>query len=133
MKDREYDSPPPTGPAALAHWLTRRLADRGYDLSGPRSGGITKAAEDSGISPASMSRLVRGTRTVADIDVYRRLGRWLNHPSGDLLVKAGLLTPGDLTTGHQITPEQAADGLGLTGHQRELFLLNVNALRPPEN
>lgn len=132
MKDRdEYDSPTPTGPAALAEWLTQALTDRGYNLSGQRSGGISRASEDSGISLSSMSRLVRGTRGLRDIEVYRQLARWLNHPLGDILIRAGHLDPADLstTTEDRITPEQAADGLGLTGHERELFLLNVRALR----
>jgi hypothetical protein len=121
--------------AALATWLHAQLHERGYDLSGPRSGGIGQAATDSGISPATMSRLVRGTRAVNDIDVYRRLSRWLSHPLGDILVRAGQLQPGDLETDQaadgRMTPDQAADGLGLTGHERELFLLNVHALRTP--
>lgn len=123
----------PTGVAALATWLHDQLTARDYDLSGPRSGGIRDAAVDSGISPATMSRLVRGTRAVNDIDVYRRLARWLGHPLGDILVRAGQLQPQDLQPDPdgQMTPERAADGLGLTGHARELFLINVNGLRPP--
>lgn len=135
MKDPRGNAPttPPHGVAALARWLHGQLTDRGYDLSGLRSGGIGRAATDSGISPATMSRLVRGTRAVTDIEVYRRLAHWLEVPLGEILVQAGLLKPGELTAGdqRQITPEQAADGLGLVGHERELFLLNVHALRTP--
>lgn len=127
----------PTPAATFASWLAHQLTRRGYDVSGPRSGGRTRAAADSGISPATIGRWLR-EEPVADIDVYRRLSEWLEHPFGDILVRAGLLQPEDLTApppddGTQITPEQAADKLGLKGHSRELFLLNVDALRrtPP--
>lgn len=120
-----------TGPAAFASWLADQLTARGYDMSGQRSGGRTQAAADSGISPSTISRWLNA-RPVTDIDVYRRLSEWLEHPFGDILVRVGKLNPDDLIAAPadaEITPEQAADRLGLRGRKRELFLLNVEALR----
>lgn len=131
MKERRGNAPAAaTGPAAFAVWLHDQLTARNYDLSGPRSGGRKQAAADSGISPSSMSRLLNAT-PVADIDVYRRLSEWLEHPFGDILVRVGKMSPDDLTTPPDdsgMTPERAADGLGLRGRRRELFLLNANAI-----
>lgn len=119
-----------TGPAALATWLHDQLTARGYDLSGERSGGKGRVAAASGISPSSIGRLLRGV-PVSDIDVYRRLATWLDHPLGDILVRAGKLSPADLTAppvDAEITPERMADSLGFRGRRRELFLLNVDAI-----
>jgi transcriptional regulator with XRE-family HTH domain len=132
MKERRGNAPaaPPTGPAALATWLHDQLTARGYDLSGERSGGKTQAADDSGISRSSISRLLNGI-PVTDIDVYRRLAQWLEHPFGDILVRAGKMDATDLVAppdDTHMTPERAADGLGLRGRDRELFLLNANAI-----
>lgn len=124
--------------AAFAAWLHDQLTARGYDLSGPRSGGKTRFAEHSGLSPSTVTRLLKGDR-VADIDVFRRLAAFLRVPYGEVLVRAGVISADELgaiqnpdTGPRRITPEQAAAELGIVDdHARHAFVAMVNALQRP--
>ncbi|MFK0296413.1 helix-turn-helix domain-containing protein [Streptomyces sp. NPDC090442] len=131
MKDRKPDEP-----ALFAQWLHDQLTARGYDLSGPRSGGRARFAERSGISPSSVGRLLRGDN-VTDTRVLGLLAEALGVRLGEVLVRAGVITADELTavqnptTGpRSITPEQAADELGIQDPQsRALFLSMTETLR----
>jgi transcriptional regulator with XRE-family HTH domain len=125
--------------ADFATWLHRQLTDRGYDLS-QRGGGRSRFAEDSGISPSTVGRLLRG-EGAKDIGTLTTLADALGLPLGDVLVEAGVLSRGELdnvqhpTTGpRRITPEQAADELGIKDDQaRRVFVSMVKTLQrtPP--
>lgn len=129
----------PYGPATLATWLHAQLSARGYDLS-TRGGARTRFADDSGIGRATISRILNG-QGATDIRVLTQLAAALGTPLGTVLIIAGLVTPDDLQAiqhphpnpEQRITPEQAADRLGITDPtQRAVFLASVAALqRPP--
>lgn len=127
-----------TGPHALAAWLRDTLTARGYDLSA-RGGGRTRFAAEAGLGRATVSRILSG-HGAADIRVLTQISEALSEPLGPILVRAGLLTPNDLAAvqapprnSHRLTPDQAADALGITDPvRREVFTAQVRALqRPP--
>ncbi|MGD6762079.1 helix-turn-helix domain-containing protein [Streptomyces sp. BH097] len=123
-------------------WLNDELTARGYDLSGLRSGGKTRFAADSGISAATVGRLLRG-EAVTDTRVLGMLATALHVPLGEILVRAGVLNESDLrgvqdpTPGdRRITPEQAAAELGIEDEQSvRLFVSMAKTLQrnPPGN
>ncbi|WP_405561882.1 helix-turn-helix domain-containing protein [Streptomyces sp. NBC_01180] len=120
-------------------WLHTELQRKGYDL-GLRGGGRTRFAADSGISPSTVGRLLRN-EGATDTRVLAAIAETLGYPLGTVLVRAGILTEADLdaiserrdTTQPPITPEQAADELGITDPQaRRVYLATVAALRDPD-
>ncbi|MFD4880046.1 helix-turn-helix domain-containing protein [Streptomyces sp. NPDC058420] len=127
---------PDRSPEGFKEWLHEELTARGYDLSGPRSGGKSRFAEDSGISPSTVGRLLKGDR-VTDIEVLTLLANKLGVPLGQVLVRAGILSPDGLasvqnpeTGPRRITPEQAANELGITDAQnRRLFVAMTETLQ----
>ncbi|MEU5343035.1 MULTISPECIES: helix-turn-helix domain-containing protein [Streptomyces] len=122
--------------ADFEQWLHDQLTARGYDLSGPRSGGKTKFSEKSGISPSTVGRLLSGTR-VTDMDVLALLAAALEVPLGEVLVRNGIISETELiavqnpaTGPRTLTPEQAADELGITDEpRRSLFLSMTHTLQ----
>ncbi|MEV5673476.1 MULTISPECIES: helix-turn-helix transcriptional regulator [Streptomyces] len=139
MKNSTPGAPDHRAPA-FAEWLHRELTARNYDLTGSRSGGRSAFAADSGISPSSVGRLLRGEK-ISDTRVLAMLAAALQIPLGEVLVRAGVLDEADLravqnpTTGpRRITPEQAADELGIDDEQsRRLFVNMAQTLqrKPP--
>lgn len=127
--------------AAFAQWLRQQLETRGYDL-GLRGGGQTKFAEDSGIGRATISRFLSAQPSTPDIRSLTLLADALHIPLGEVLVHAGILNPSELgaiqhpTPGERrITPEQAADELGIQDEQaRRLFVNMTRTLQrtPPD-
>lgn len=137
MKNSNDDA---TTARAFAEWLHDQLTRRGYDLSGLRSGGKTAFAADSGISPSTVGRLLRGD-SVTDTRVLGLLAAALHVPLGEVLVRAGILDERELAYVRQpqpgerrITPEQAADELGIDDEQaRRVFVSMAETLQrtPP--
>jgi transcriptional regulator with XRE-family HTH domain len=128
--------------ADFAQWLRQQLESRGFDL-GMRGGGQSRFAEESGIGRATISRILSG-QGATDTAVLARLADALHIPLGEVLVRAGILNPSELSAvnqppagGRRITPDQAADELGITDpHQRRLFLAMTQTLQrnpPPED
>jgi transcriptional regulator with XRE-family HTH domain len=123
----------------FADWLRDQLTRRGYDLS-PRGGGQSRFAEESGIGRATVSRMLGG-QGATDTRVLAQLAAALTVPLGEVLVRAGIATDEELgRVAHpspgprRITPEQAADELGISDEQaRRLFLSMVETLQrtPP--
>ncbi|MFD3903012.1 helix-turn-helix domain-containing protein [Streptomyces sp. CB04723] len=117
----------------FAEWLRDRLIAEGYVLS-PRGGGVTRFAEDAGISKPTISRILRGTGS-ADISILEKIGTALDVPMVVLLVEAGVIAPDELDRaqrpqGH-MTADQAADELGITDPTaRQVFRGVVNTLTP---
>lgn len=115
----------------------RQVEGRGYDLSGQRSGGRSAFAEDSGISLSTVMRLLKG-EIPTDIRILRTLAEAIREPYAEVLVRAGVLTSEELAAvqrptappGERITPDQAADELGITDPtERRLFLNMTDTLR----
>lgn len=122
-------------PAQFAAWLREQLVTRGYDLR-PRGGGQTKFADDSGIGRATISRILGG-HGATDTRVLALLADSLRMPLSDVLVRAGILDPAELNavqnpsaTERRITPEQAANELGIKDEQaRRVFLSMTETLQ----
>ncbi|MFE7316439.1 helix-turn-helix domain-containing protein [Streptomyces sp. NPDC057555] len=119
-------------PATFARWLRDQLLNRGY----PERGGQQKFAKDSGISPATVSRLLRADG-LPDLRTLQSLSEALGRPLGEILVRAGAASEDDLAAvsrpiaPNPITAEQAAAELGITEPQAvAAFVAMVTALRP---
>jgi len=133
-KSKGATTPEPADASALAEafgrWLRHRIEDLGHDLSGQRSGGRSAFAARAGISPSTVTRLLRG-EIPTDIRILRTLADALRVPYPEVLVRAGILKPEELAAvqarstpvERRITPEQAADELGITDPvERRVFV-----------
>lgn len=125
--------PSPHTPQTFAAWLRDQLLTRGY----PEHGGQKRFARDSGVSPATVSRLLRADG-LPDLRTLNSLSEALSIPLGEILVRAGVAAPEDLAAAARplspepITPEQAAAELGITDPQAvAAFVAMVSALRAP--
>lgn len=113
---------PPRLPHAFGPWLHDQLVRRGYQMAG-RGGGQRAFADDAGITPTTVSRLLRGENR-SDPDTLRIVAAALGIPVAEIFVRAGLLTEDDIAairdrgtarrTADRITPEQAVADLGIT-------------------
>ncbi|MET9955659.1 XRE family transcriptional regulator [Streptomyces sp. NPDC006339] len=125
-----------SGNAAFAAWAREQITSLGYDVSGLRSGGRTRFAEYSGMSAATIGRLI-STGEVKDIRVLKDFAEAIHQPLGEVLVRAGILAESELRavqnpppTPHPMSPDEAADALGITDDlDRELFRTTVDTLR----
>jgi transcriptional regulator with XRE-family HTH domain len=81
--------PPPT---ALSTWLKTEMPRKGYPLAGPRAGGISRLADDAGISRAALSRIMSG-QADPSIETLRALGDTLGYALIEMLEFAGLIEP----------------------------------------
>jgi transcriptional regulator with XRE-family HTH domain len=134
MKNSKRGTTPETARASadFGRWLTQRLEAKGYNLSGPRSGGRTAFAEDSGISPSTVTRLLRGEMPT-DTRILRTLADAIDAPYPEVLVRAGVMTPEELAAiqerrpapGRRMTPEEAADELGITDPAERKVFVNM--------
>lgn len=134
MKNSKRDTTADTARASaeFGRWLTQRLEAKGYNLSGPRSGGRTAFAEDSGISPSTVTRLLRGEMPT-DTRILRTLADAIDVPYPEVLVRAGVMTPDELAAiqerrpapGRRMTPEEAADELGITDPAERKVFINM--------
>ncbi|MFF9554534.1 helix-turn-helix domain-containing protein [Streptomyces albus] len=107
----------------------------GYDIDSERGGGRAALARDTGMTASSVGRMLAG-QSLPHPRFYEALARAVHLPLGDLLVEAEIISPQALTQPHKsrvasrITPEEAADGLGITDPlDRELFFGMVARLR----
>ncbi|MFD0358416.1 helix-turn-helix domain-containing protein [Streptomyces sp. NPDC127110] len=125
--------------AAWLTWLQGLLVDRGYDVASPRSGGKTRLAEDAGIAPATVTRILSGR--VPDLDIQVALSRFLEVPLDEFLVRTGKATESDFQqsrreSGHgavlsenSLTPEELAVAAGVPRDDRDWFVTMVRRLR----
>ncbi|MGW7431831.1 helix-turn-helix domain-containing protein [Streptomyces sp. NPDC054861] len=124
----------PHTPQTFAAWLKDQLARRGY----ADRGGQKAFATDSGISPATVSRLLRADG-LPELRTLNALSDFLGVPLGEILVRSGALTPEDLAAAARpinpepITPQQAAAEFGITSREGvETFARMVNGIRATE-
>jgi transcriptional regulator with XRE-family HTH domain len=89
MRWRMLRSPTVSGQTSLSRWLHREMPRRGYPLEGHRAGGITRLAADTGISQATMSRMVSGL-TEPSVDSLRKIGAVWDYTLQEMMVFAGL-------------------------------------------
>lgn len=87
---------------AISRWLQAEMPRRGYPIGGPRAGGISRLAEDSGIPQASMSRIVNG-RAEPGIEHLRKIGKVFAVPLNELLVHAEMADESDFAL-HDVIP-----------------------------
>jgi transcriptional regulator with XRE-family HTH domain len=113
------------------------MIERGYNLTA-RGGGQRRLAEKTGISPATVSRLLNGEALNPDPESLRAIADVLALPFGDVLIQFGVLTADELGAIHDspvtvrppITPEQAAAELGITDPAAvAVFTATVTALQ----
>jgi transcriptional regulator with XRE-family HTH domain len=105
-------------------------------------GAQTRLSAETGMNPGTVSRLVRG-KTIPDVESLPPLAKVIGVSALDLLVAAGYL-PDEFLQSHQplsetdpsqvgsrpITPEEAADELGITDEVgRAIFLGMVDRLK----
>lgn len=103
---------------AFAELVAHHAIKAGYDLSSPRSGGRMKLADDTGLSPSTVSRMLSG-KTIPDAYSLEALGDAIDVPVTHLLEAAGYVSPGALTGGEPLperplTVKEAAGRLGIT-------------------
>jgi transcriptional regulator with XRE-family HTH domain len=116
--------------ADFAQWLRQQLENRGFDL-GIRGGGQTRFAEESGIGRATISRILSG-QGATDTAVLAKLAEALHIKLSEVFVRAGILDESELSAiqspapgSRRITPDQAADELGIVDPQSRLLFKNM--------
>jgi transcriptional regulator with XRE-family HTH domain len=121
---------------ALADWLRDRMIQRDYNLTA-RGGGQRRLSEQTGVSTASISRILNGEALNPDPESLRRIADVLALPFGDVLIRAGILTADELHAVHAqpsdrppLTADQAAADLGIDDPLAiELYSAGVAAAR----
>lgn len=76
-------------------WLRREMQQRGYELEGPRAGGRTRLARETGLSLSIISRILNENR-VPEVKALRTIGAALGISITEMLVHAGVLNTDDL-------------------------------------
>ncbi|NGO07639.1 helix-turn-helix transcriptional regulator [Streptomyces sp. HC44] len=114
----------------FAGWIEGLLRDRGYDIDSPRGGGRSKLADDAGVHRAAVSRLLQ-RQSMPDLETMRRIAAVLGVPLREMLIRSGRLSeddlpvPGGLPAAGEVhlrlTPEEAAQRMGVPPELRELF------------
>ena len=120
-------------PEHFATWLHDQLTARGYNLAF-RAGGQAEFVQASGISKATISRILRGEGST-DITVLERIADALGIRLGALLVEAGVIDADELGQAQRpsgrMTADQAADELGIIDPtKRQGFRGVVESLTP---
>lgn len=83
-------------PDKLSQWLRAELERHGYDLHGPRAGGMTAFARDVGITLGSVSRILKGEKRTPELDTLRKIGKIFGYSLGEMLIFAGMAAEDEL-------------------------------------
>src|SRR5437879_7687229 len=114
MRERMLRSSTVSGQTSLSRWLRQEMPRRGYPLEGHRAGGITRLAADTGISQATMSRMLN-SQGEPSVDSLRKIGSLWGYTLQEMMVFAGLAEPsGPVAHVSQVSiraPEPAAPGV----------------------
>ncbi|MFJ3173753.1 helix-turn-helix domain-containing protein [Streptomyces roseus] len=105
-------------------------------------GGQTSLAEDTGMSPSAVGRMLRG-ETLPEPERFEAIAKAVGLKVADLLVEAGIVSPESLSTPSQtratgvgsrsITLDEAANALGIHSDVgREMFAAAVERLQRTE-
>ncbi|WP_329521232.1 helix-turn-helix domain-containing protein [Spirillospora sp. NBC_01491] len=87
-------------------WLRREMRERGYDIEGPRAGGKTRLANETGISLSIISRILSDNR-VPEIKALRALGAALGYTLGEMMIHAGVAAPEEIASRVHVGPVRA--------------------------
>jgi len=136
-----------TGPAPqasraqrFAEYIRPAVVAAGYDIDSPRGGGKKKLAEDTGMSPSSIGRMLAG-QTLPEPVHLERLAEVLGVSLMSLLVRSGVVsekagegTPRTPPTPDTpLTPETAARLLGIRSPDRvQMFTAVAKTLADQE-
>lgn len=119
-------------------WLQGQLAERGYDVTTDR-GGKARLANDAGIAPSSVSRILSGK--VPDYDLQIVLARFLGVSLDEMLIRTGKAAKSDfhhpriesgqdeVSSEKPLTPEELAALAGVPRDDRDWFVTMVRRLR----
>lgn len=80
---------------AFSRWLKEEMPRRGYPIDGPRAGGKTRLADESGVSRASLSRIIDGL-AAPSLDTLRKIGGVFGIGLGEMLVHADMAKPAEV-------------------------------------
>lgn len=90
-------------------WLRREMERRGYETEGPRAGGRTRLASETGISLSVISRILIDNR-IPEIKALRAIGELFGYSLGEMLVYAGLADSDELSTSVIVGPATSPSG-----------------------
>jgi len=79
-------------------WLHRQMKMRGYEMDGPRAGGRTRLAKETGINLSIISRILNDNR-VPEIKALRAIGDAFGYSLGEMMVHARVAGPEEITSG----------------------------------
>lgn len=101
----------------FSDFVRAHASNAGYDLSGPRSGGRKALANDTGMSHASVCRMLNG-QTIPEALFFESLAEAIGVHVGHLFELAGIVSPGVLTSSappkpQPLTVRKAAARLGI--------------------
>lgn len=120
-------------------WLQGQLAERGYDITSARGGDKARLAQDAGIAPSSVTRILSGK--VPDLDLQIALSRFLGVSLDELLIRTGKAAKTDfhhpqigsgqsaVSSEKPLTPEELAALGGVPREDRDWFVTMVRRLR----
>lgn len=74
----------------FSRWLRVEMGARGYPVGEPRSGGISRLAEDAGVPQASLSRILNG-HAEPSLDNLRKIGRVFGLSLPEMMINAGFM------------------------------------------
>lgn len=121
----------------LADYVMQAALDAGYDVRpGKRTGARQRLAQDAGIDPGQLTRLL-GAERMPDARYFAGLAKALDVSLTTLLVEAGIIPAETLTQehlqsvrSHPITPDEVADSWGIEDDAgRQLVRATFESLR----
>jgi transcriptional regulator with XRE-family HTH domain len=137
MRRREDTEDQP--PEDWLPWLRRIIRTRGYDIDSLRGGGSTRLAADTGLAPATVSRILDGS--VPGYETAVILARTLDIPLPLLLIRTGKATEDDfpqfgsiagqsgVLSEKPLSPEEVAIAADVPDGDREWFATMVRRMR----
>jgi len=131
----------PTRAQRFAEYIRPAVVAAGYDIDSPRGGGKKALAEDTGMSPSSVGRMLAG-QTLPEPTHLERLAEVLGVSLMELLVRSGVVSekagravspPTVAPPVRPMTPEEAARALGIRSPDRiQMFAAMAKTLADQE-
>jgi transcriptional regulator with XRE-family HTH domain len=114
----------------FAAWLGPAMRRAGLDIDKPQGGGRAVLATACNVSRSTVTRWLEG-RSMPGPDQFQPIAEALNVPVIEMLIGSGVIAPesvGEPRTTYP-TPEEAAEELGISPDDRELFVGFVRQLQ----
>lgn len=130
-------------------WLVGILTEQDYDVKSPRGGGRARLAQETGIAPSTISRIMSGQ--APDYESQVRLSRHLGLSLGEFLIRTGKAKRSDfrsdetleedfpfnpnetgqigVASGKRLTPEEIAALAGVPEGDKDWFTTMVRSMR----